>query len=206
MLLSLLIVTVLIFSIIVHEVAHGVAALFFGDTTARDQGRLTLNPLPHFDPIGSFVLPLLLLVVRSPILIGWARPVPFSEENLSPRRLGILCVTLAGVVVNFIIAGVGALILRLCTSGGSVETLSPFFLLVVLIVLVNLALGMLNLLPIPPLDGHRLITVWFPDELRMHVERYSFLGFFLLVLFVMNVPIAPMLFSAFTWLTGVTIV
>lgn len=201
---SWVVIVVLFFSVIIHEVGHGLAALFFGDTTARDQGRLTLNPLVHIDPLGSVIVPMILSLVHSPFLFGWARPVPFREENLHPRRLGILCVTLAGITVNITVAVVCGLILRF-TYAGSLGNATPLFQLLALITFINLLLGMFNLIPIPPLDGHRLITVWLSEKWRMHVERYGFFFIPILIFLLTKISITKPVLVLFTWLTKISI-
>ncbi|MBI5421370.1 MAG: site-2 protease family protein [Parcubacteria group bacterium] len=202
---AFLIIVILIFSIIIHEVGHGVAALMFGDTTARDRGRLTLNPLAHIDPLGSIVVPAILLLMKSPFLFGWAKPVPFCEENLYPKRLGILCVTLGGVIVNFIVAIGCGLVLRFSASSNLLDTMPILLQVLALITFINLLLGIFNLLPIPPLDGHRLFTVWLPDEWRAKIEMYSIVLLPLIIFVLIKLPVLPVVFAVFKWLTGVSI-
>lgn len=173
-------IVILLFSIILHEVMHGLAALFFGDRTAKLAGRLTLNPLPHIDPIGSILLPAMglfsgyLLGVSSPIF-GWAKPVPVNPLHFSNIRLGELSVALAGVSANLAIAAVAAGLFHLFDQ----TLLFPEFAkLMSIAVSMNLLLAFFNLLPIPPLDGSKVLMVFLPPQLAAQyrsLERYGFL-------------------------------
>lgn len=183
---AMIVTPVLMFSVILHEVAHGLAALWFGDDTAKEEGRLSLNPMVHLDPIGSVLLPLLCLMAGAP-MFGWAKPVPVNFYRLHPERLGTLCVTLAGIAVNFTLALVAGLILRIIwkNSGGNLALTQ----LLMLFVQINLMLGLFNLLPIPPLDGWRLWGVWIPDEIRMRIESNSMISMLLLIMVMQFIPI-----------------
>ena len=139
---------ILIFSVIIHEVSHGYAALFLGDKTAQDQGRLTLNPIKHIDPIGSIIFPALSLLLGG-FVFGWAKPVPFNPYNLRNRKWGEAIVAAAGPASNFLIALAFGLALRFSAALAASAAAG----LVATIVLVNLMLGTFNLIPIPPLDG-----------------------------------------------------
>lgn len=170
---------VLIPSIIVHEIAHGVVALWFGDDTAQQAGRLTLNPLPHLDPFGSVVLPALLAVTSAGVL-GWAKPVPVDTSKLRRPRDHGLVVSLAGPATNIVLAIAAGLVLR-ATAAGAVPGPAGESLLVrvlVLVGLVNVVLAAFNLVPVPPLDGsavvERLLPArWLPGWRRL--RRYSML-------------------------------
>src|SRR5258706_2899430 len=149
---SLFYVVILIMSVVVHEVAHGFAAYHEGDDTAFRAGRLTLNPLKHIDLVGSVVLPLALVLTKSPFLFGWAKPVPYNPHNFKHKKRGTLFVASAGVLTNFLIAfifGIGIRILAHFNIGGAFSAIFNS------IVFVNLLLGVFNLLPIPPLYGSR---------------------------------------------------
>ena len=159
--------------LVFHEVAHGYAAWRLGDPTARMANRLTLNPLKHIDPIGSVVLPLLLILEKSPILFGWAKPVPFNPAYFRNPRTGIMIVGAAGPVSNFILAVVSAILGRLA---------APFWPLggafLAYLCVTNMMLGLFNLIPIPPLDGSRVLIGLLPDRLRwpyMQLERFGFI-------------------------------
>lgn len=170
-------IVIFLYSVIAHEVAHGKMADYLGDPTARYAGRLTLNPLPHIDPIGSVFLPLLLILTQSPILFGWAKPVPYNPYNLRNQRYGNALVAGAGVGTNFFIALVLGFLIRFVPL--SVE----FSRVLGDIVLINLVLGVFNLIPIPPLDGSKILFDFLPfSEVRIFLEQY---GFFILIFFVM---------------------
>ena len=158
---------ILILSIIVHEVAHGYAADSLGDPTARLAGRLTLNPLPHIDLMGSIVLPALMVFTQSPILFGWAKPVPYNPYNLKHQRWGEVAVALAGSVTNLFLAIIFGLIVRFGGDMLSISTLS----LAANIAFVNLFLGLFNLIPFPPLDGFTALRAGLPWHLSSGLTR-----------------------------------
>ncbi len=174
----LIILVILVFSAIVHEVSHGLMAEKFGDETAREQGRITLNPIPHIDPYGSILLPLLLLYFGSPIIFGAAKPVPVNFDNLRPRKLGMALVSLAGPLSNFGLAIICALAIRFGLSNSVAD---PILFQVVLI---NLVLGTFNLVPIPPLDGSKIIAAFLPDELMYTILSWERFGFILVIIFL----------------------
>jgi Zn-dependent protease len=174
---------ILFFSIIFHEVMHGAAALRCGDTTARDSGRLTLNPLPHIDLFGSFILPLLLIFMRFPILFGWAKPVPINPMRFGKIKKDLALVGAAGPASNFVLAVVFAVFFRIATRTGE----STGFLAEILAygVGINLVLAFFNLLPIPPLDGSRIVLNFLPDRIAdkyIQIERYGFIIIFILLM------------------------
>jgi len=172
---------ILLFSVVVHEVSHGIIAESLGDPTARLAGRLTLNPLKHLDPFGSVIVPLLLSLVPGGVVFGWARPVPYNPANLKrPERDGAL-VAVAGPASNIALAVIFALLFRLL---GAVP-LSYFFTVLrnflPSIVAVNVALAVFNLVPIPPLDGSRVLGLISP-RLSLTLEALSRQYGFLLIL------------------------
>jgi len=174
----------LIFSIIIHEVSHGYAAAMLGDPTARLQGRLTLNPLPHIDPIGSILLPALLVLTHAPFLFGWAKPVPYNPYNLNNKRWGEAIVAGAGPGVNLLLAIMFGLVVRF--GMGSLST--QFISLAALIVYINILLAFFNLLPIPPLDGSKLLKSLLPYRASLSFERIEHTlmqGGFLVMLLVL---------------------
>ncbi len=193
---------ILIFSVVIHEVSHGYAALFQGDRTAQEQGRLTLNPIKHIDLMGSIIFPALSLLLGG-FVFGWAKPVPFNPYNLRNRKYGEALVAIAGPASNIFIAIVFGLLLRSLPifAQGSVGGL------VALIVLINLMLGIFNLIPIPPLDGSRLLLFLLPErfaKVRSVLDRYG-LVIVLLLIFVLA-PIASLVVSwLFTLITGITV-
>lgn len=159
----LLIFPVFLFSIVVHEYAHALAALWCGDSTARERGRLTLNPIPHADPIGSVVLPGLLMLFHAPFLIGWAKPVPIDRARLRDPLNDTVKVALAGPLSNLLLAVLFAAVVRLAPepappgATGLAAWISPIGAMALAGVIWNVTLAMFNLLPIPPLDGSWLV-------------------------------------------------
>jgi Zn-dependent protease len=182
----------LIVAVILHEIMHGVAALWLGDDTAKRAGRLTLNPIPHIDPVGSVLLPALGALSGLP-WIGWAKPVPVNPAQLRNGRRDMLWVALAGPGTNFFLATAAALFARFAYHAGSVDRVGDLPLVVLipfLFAIVNLVLGVFNFLPIPPLDGSRIVERFLPREWVPRwnqFQQYGFLVLFLLV-FMTNFP------------------
>jgi len=179
-------IIILIFSVVLHEVAHGYMANYLGDPTARLQGRLTLNPLKHLDPIGSVVLPLMLKLTGSPVLIGYAKPVPYNPYNLKGRYDEAL-VAFAGPGTNILLALIFGLAIRFFG-----EVLDPSLLVAFAIIAsINIMLAIFNLIPLPPLDGSKILSILLPSPLAAGYERFRFaferlgiLGGVLLLLFL----------------------
>lgn len=171
---------VLLFSVIVHECAHGYVAEWWGDPTARMLGRLTLNPLPHIDPMGSILVPGLLLLSGSGVLFGWAKPVPVTPENFRDRRLGDITVSLAGPVSNILLALGMAVVLAVATAiSGTGGVSAPVLTLCYYGIMLNLVLAVFNLLPIPPLDGSHVVANLLP---RPAAYAYQSMGQYGLVI------------------------
>jgi Zn-dependent protease len=165
-----------IFAITVHEAAHGFAARYFGDMTAEREGRITLNPLKHIDPIGTILLPALTLLVGG-ILFGWAKPVPVNFSRLRHPKRDMLWVAAAGPASNFVMALFWALIIKLSFVYPSVYS-EPMALMGQAGVMINVVLMVLNLLPLPPLDGGRIAVSLLPNHLAYkyaQIERYGFI-------------------------------
>ena len=172
---------IFIISMTLHEVAHGYVAYKFGDDTAKREGRITLNPLKHIDLIG-IILPILILLSGFKFLIGWAKPVPVNFYNLRPHRLGLFCVAIAGIVVNFIIAGISLILLKL--FGKSLDIENTFMTMLLYAYLINLLLGLFNLIPITPLDGGRIVYSISGQKVREFynkIEKYGILIIFVIV-------------------------
>lgn len=177
-------VPILLFSVIVHECAHGYVAEWWGDPTARMLGRLTLNPLPHIDLFGSVLLPALLVLSGSGVLFGWAKPVPVTPQNFRDRRMGEITVSLAGPASNVLLALLLAGVLALASwLAGPSEISLPLYSLCAYGILLNLVLAVFNLLPIPPLDGSHVVAELLP---RPAAYAYRSLGQYgLLIVFLL---------------------
>lgn len=177
---AIFIIIVLLFSTIIHEIAHGSVANLLGDPTAKNAGRLTLNPLKHLDPFGSVILPLLLLLVtagRGPVF-GWAKPVPVNPFNFRDRKWGALKVSIAGPAANFLVGLIFSLLTRFFPST------SPMLLPLSVIAFYNFLWAIFNLLPIPPLDGSWILFTFLPERfsnLKMVLTQY---GTYILIFFI----------------------
>ena len=167
-----------LFAITVHEVAHGWAALKFGDRTAQMMGRLTLNPIKHIDPIGTILVPGMLLMMGG-FLFGWAKPVPVSTQNLGNPKKDMIWVALAGPAANLVMAFIWAAVAKVgLMMGGNLQAL---FYMGVAGVFINIVLMTLNLLPLPPLDGGRVLSGMLPGPLAWRLNQIEPYGFFILV-------------------------
>jgi Zn-dependent protease len=177
-------------AVILHEISHGAVAYLLGDTTARDAGRLTLNPIPHIDPIGTIALPALLIFTGAPFLFGYARPVPVNFGHLYWPKAGMVLVAAAGPVTNFILATISAILLHLV--GAEAGLLTSILLASVVM---NVVLGVFNLIPIPPLDGGRVMTGLLPLPAARAYSRIEPFGLLLIVLLLasgnLNTVIGP---------------
>lgn len=191
---------VLLFSVVIHEVSHGAVAYALGDSTAKDSGRLTLNPIPHIDLLGSIILPLF-------IGFGWARPVPYNPYNLRSRRWGPLIVGAAGPFSNILIAVFFGLLVRFRSVGFLIYLDHSFFVIAQGIIVLNLGLALFNLIPIPPLDGSKVLFAFFPrswGNAEFFLERYGMLILLFIVLMrpeillTVIVPPAQFLFRMIT--------
>ncbi len=193
-------IAILIMSVVIHEVSHGYIAEYFGDKTARFAGRLTLNPIKHLDLFGSILLPAILVLSGSQFLVGWAKPVPYNPDNLRDRKWGTIAVASAGALANFAVALFFGLILRF-SLGMNVP--AGFYHIVALIVLVNLSLGIFNLVPIPPLDGSKILFNLLPTSLAKVIsflETYSLIFVIIFIMYFTNYlyPIIVFLFHLIT--------
>jgi Zn-dependent protease len=192
---------IFIYSVVLHEVAHGMTARALGDPTAERLGRLTLNPLKHLDMVGSFLLPLFLYFIRSPFIFGYAKPVPYDPRNLRDRRWGPAKVALAGPATNIALAALLGLAAR--AYGPALPEAAAA--LAFGAVFVNLVLAVFNLLPVPPLDGHWLLmAVLPPGHTALKLALYRYQWFLLLaVLFFVFPLLVPAIGSLATLLTGI---
>lgn len=188
------IITLSIFflAVVIHEYAHGWIAWKLGDPTAKMAGRLTLNPLAHIDPIGTIALPLLLLVTHSPVVFGWAKPVPVDFHSLNNPKRDMVWVGLAGPMANILFAVFLSFILKFFTMTGS----AMFLAILSSAIIINLVLAIFNILPIPPLDGSRVAMGILPREMAIQyakLEPYGFIIIFgLLYLGIVGSVIWPM--------------
>lgn len=206
---------VVFLSIAFHEYSHGWAANQLGDDTAEREGRLTLNPISHIDAVGSIILPLFLFLIGSPFLFGWAKPVPYNPNNLNNRRWGPALVALAGPAANFLIALFAALIFRFIYRGsfGGFASVADADVNVIqffaLLSIINISLAVFNLIPVPPLDGSKILSAVLPRlgrEIFDFLERVGPIFIFIIFIFAFS-AISPFLgkiiFGIFRFLTGV---
>ena len=197
-------VVALVMSAVFHEYAHGWAAYKLGDETAKMNGRLTLNPIPHLDPLGSVILPLLLVFSGSPFVLGWAKPVPYNPYNLKDPKYGDLKVAIAGPATNFILAVFFGLLARFTAPSGEMKSslINSFFqgdyqmvlaemsgsLLISVFVMsliacfVNLILMIFNLLPVPPLDGSKILMTFLPPDWQIRFQQIEPYGIFIVLI------------------------
>lgn len=179
------VIIALIMSIVLHEMAHGYAANALGDPTARLQGRLSANPLVHIDPLGSVIIPALLILSGPGFLFGWAKPVPYNPYNLTNQKYGEALVAAAGPAMNIAIALIFAILLR---SADTLGLNSAFVGLATYIVYINILLAMFNLIPFPPLDGSKILPVALPLNLKLSyqnfVHKMEGVGFMATILFL----------------------
>ena len=174
-------IAVLIMSVVVHEVSHGYAARALGDSTAEYAGRLTLNPVKHIDLWGSIIIPIILVLTKAGFIIGWAKPVPVNPYNLRNPRYGEAIVAAAGPASNLALAVIFGLLIRFGLIPVSV------FPVVVAIVVINLVLAVFNLVPIPPLDGSKILFAVLPPRffhIRESLERYGLIFALIFVIFL----------------------
>lgn len=201
---QLYILPILLFSVVIHELAHGYMALVLGDPTARDLGRLTLNPIPHIDPIGSIVVPLFSLLAAGSVFIAWARPVPVNPNNFSRVRRDDILVAVVGPFSNIVLAGACSVaVVLLSLSGEAVVSFdSPLlaegleFLLKMFYggIYLNIVLALFNLIPIPPLDGSHVLGAVLPRGMADQYRKIGFLGI-LIILGLMRIPAFNSAFS-----------
>ncbi|MDX9745937.1 MAG: site-2 protease family protein [Syntrophales bacterium] len=177
----LLLTIPLLYSVIVHELAHGWVALVMGDNTAKRLGRLSLNPLKHLDPLGT----LMLFIVG----FGWAKPVPVNLQNISSRRTGFVLVSAAGVVANTIFAFVAILLTQILMPPPQ----SPMATFLFYLAQINIILAAFNLIPIPPLDGSKIVMGLLPDHIRHIFQRMEPYGFFIIIIMLYLGVLTPVI-------------
>lgn len=199
-------IAILIMSVVVHEVSHGYAASFLGDQTARYQDRLTLNPMKHLDFVGSFLVPAFSYFLGG-FIFGWAKPVPYNPYNLRPGRWSEAIVAAAGPASNIILALVFGFLLRFSVATEASWASQAFIQITAMIIFINILLAIFNLVPIPPLDGSKLLFAAFPDkffEMRKFFERYGLLLVIFFIFFLWQF-IFPVIVFLFRLITGVAI-
>jgi len=196
----ILLIIVLIFSIVVHEVAHAWQARREGDDTADRLGRITLNPLPHLDPVGSFIVPALLYFTGSGFLFGWAKPVPVDPRNYREYVAGDIRVSMAGIVSNLGLALIAtlltAIVAKASAVGGSLALYEPILLALDYAIFINLILAFFNLVPIPPLDGSHVLAHALPQHLA---DRYRQFGQYGILALMGILYVVPGAFSFVLW-------
>ncbi len=199
--------------IVLHEVAHGYVAYRLGDPTAKQQGRLTLNPLAHIDPVGTILIPIALIVLGLPAF-GWAKPVPVNPRHFRNPLRGMMIVALAGPATNFILAGVGIGIVRLLVNlvpmpllmdaTTSALLVQSLLLFMVMFAVYNVVIGVYNLIPVPPLDGSRILLYFLPPRAKqvwIGLERYGLILILLVFLLVGRIsPLGTALNSLIQWM------
>lgn len=188
----------ILFAITLHEVAHGWVANKLGDPTAKMMGRLTLNPIKHIDPIGTILVPALLLWMKSSFLFGWAKPVPVTWENLRKPRRDAALVALAGPMANLIMALIWVTVLKI----GSLQGIKAFLIMGQIGMVINLLLMVLNLIPIPPLDGSRIVSSLLPRKAAIAYNRIEPFGFFILIGLLLLGLLSMVLLPAVTFLAS----
>ena len=212
-------IAILILSVVVHEVSHGYIAYLLGDPTAKRAGRLSMNPLKHLDLTGSFIVPLMLVLLKSSFVFGWAKPVPYNPYNLKNQKWGPGLVAISGPLSNFLIAGVFGLVALFLPLDQTAKTeiglaavngaaifgagyAPALFYFSSMVVWINVFLGIFNLIPIPPLDGSKVLFSFLPykwTNAQIFLEKY---GFFILLFFLFSfssvlLPVVFFLFSLF---------
>ena len=186
-------IVVLVFSVIIHEISHAVSALWRGDDTAQKLGRITLNPIPHLDLIGSIILPAVMLLTGSSFLFAWAKPVPINFLRLKNQKTDIPLVSLAGPLSNILLALISALIISIIIKTAILfpNLIPPASAAVIefldIMIRVNIILAVINLMPIPPLDGSKILTFFMPRELALKIIYLNpQICFIVLIVFLMT--------------------
>lgn len=195
-------VLILIFSVIIHEVSHGYMANYLGDPTARLAGRLTLNPIPHIDLLGSIIVPALMALTPGVGIIGWAKPVPYNPYNLRNQKWGEALVAFAGPGSNLAIALFFSILVRLDMFSPAFESIS------LVVIYINIVLAVINLIPIPPIDGSKIVSALLPFHLRekyLRLQDYVYalgpMGMILILLLLLYV-FGQHLFLLILWVTS----
>ena len=184
--------------------AHGKAAEIMGDPTARMYGRLTLNPIPHLDLFGT-LLPVLLLLAGSPIVFGWAKPVPVNPYNFTDYRKGMIWVSAAGILTNLFVAWILATVVKVLPEATN-PTMYAVQQALIFGVRINIVLAIFNLIPVPPLDGSRLFSTLLPYEYSQYIYRLEPFGFFILIFILMFPPTRALLWGIISFIFNLMMV
>lgn len=193
-------IIILIMSVVIHEFSHGYMAYLLGDPTAKHAGRLTLNPLAHLDFMGSLIVPLI-AYLSAGFMLGWAKPVPYNPYNLKNQKYGDALVAVAGPASNFLVALFFGLMLRLNVFSGIIADALP---VIHMIILINLVLAIFNLIPVPPLDGSKILFTFLPYrfvEFKQALEKYA-LVILLFVVFFLWKFFFPFILFLFSIISG----
>jgi len=199
-------IAILILSVMLHEVSHGQMAFLLGDPTAKHAGRLTLNPLKHLDPFGSILLPVITFFTGG-FIFGWAKPVPYNPYNLKNQKWGPALVGAAGPLSNIAIAAIFGMFIRLSAFAPNFAFLGATEQISAMIVFINLLLAIFNLVPIPPLDGSKVLFAFLPYKWRnveFFLERYGFFILLIFIFFFFNL-LLPIIYFLFRITTGMAI-
>lgn len=175
-------ILILIFSAVFHEIAHGWTAYVLGDHTAKNEGRLSFNPIKHIDPFGSVFVPLMFVLLNSGIILGWAKPVPINSFNIRDKKFGSAKIAISGPLSNLLLAIIFGLILRFTFPTNIIP--SSVSLVFVYIVQINLVLAVFNLIPIPPLDGSHILFSFFPKMREKFLFAFSGYGIVIAIMII----------------------
>jgi Zn-dependent protease len=197
---QLYVLPILLFSVVIHELSHGWMALRLGDTTARDMGRLTLNPIPHIDPIGSIVVPLFSLMMAGRVFIAWAKPVPVNPLNFSNYRRDDILVSVVGPISNFLLSFACTIMVILLAHAMPLfqslnlslldEAMGFLLKMFYAGIVLNVVLAVFNMIPVPPLDGSHVVASLMPEEMSHQYRSIGFFGIFIILLLMRWQPFA----------------
>ncbi len=195
----------LLFALSVHEAAHAWVADLRGDDTARHLGRITLNPIPHIDPFGTVIMPIVMLILPFPLLFGWAKPVPFNPLRLKNMRLDPVWIALAGPASNVLLGVLAAVLLKIALLVAGPAIPEPIVELVFYLVLINAILFLFNLIPVPPLDGHHVLNYFLPpkgQEVMASIGPFGILIALIIAQYALDAPLVFLINLFYTFIIG----